>query len=83
MHGDLPSSDNKRGRPRDDNVWEAARAVGMIRQLWKEHKKFLDGKFRHALHRASTIEVTAEQIAADRWSVDVEAVRNRLHKKKP
>ncbi len=72
----------KRGRARDDKVWEAARDVGLIRHFWKQHKRFLDGKFKHSQHRTGTITVEAEQIAADRWSVDVDAVRNRLHKKR-
>jgi hypothetical protein len=72
----------KRGAPRGDKVWEAARDVGLIRQFWKQHKKFLDGKFKCSQHRTGTTEVTAEQIAADRCGVDVEAVRNRLHKKR-
>jgi hypothetical protein len=71
-----------RGRPRDDKVWEAARDVGLIRRFWKQHKEFLDGKFKRSQHRTGTITVEAEQIAADRWHVDVEAVRNRLHKKR-
>jgi hypothetical protein len=71
----------QRGRPRDDRVWEAARDVGLIRQVWKQHREFLDGKFKRSQNRTGTIEVTAEQIAADRCGVDVEAVRNRLHKR--
>src|SRR5216684_4536608 len=67
----------KRGRPRDDKVWQAACDVGLIRQFWKQHKKYLDSQFRRSQHRTGTIEITAEQIAADRWGVDVEAVRNR------
>jgi hypothetical protein len=77
------STPAKRGRPRDDKVWEAARDVGSIRQIWKQHKKLLVGKFRRLhFHRNDAIEVTAEQIAAERWSVDVDAVRNRLHKRR-
>lgn len=71
----------KRGRPRDDKVWEASREVGLIRQIWKQHKKLLDGKFKRLhFHRNDTIEVTAEMIAAERWGVSFDAVRNRLHK---
>jgi hypothetical protein len=82
IHDGNPPSPDKRGRPRDDKVWEAARDVRLIRQLWKRHKKVLDGKFRHSQHRTGTITVTAEKIAADRWGVDdVDAVCNRLHKK--
>jgi hypothetical protein len=79
IHGE-PSSDNKRGRPRDDNVWEAARDVGLIRQLWKDHKEFLDHKFKRS--KNGNITVIAERIAADRWHVDVEAVYNRIKKLK-
>jgi hypothetical protein len=71
----------KRGRTRDDKVWAAARDVRLIRLFWKQHKKFLDGKFKPTQRRTGTSTVEAEQIAADRWGVDVEAVRHRLHKK--
>jgi hypothetical protein len=74
-------SPDKRGRPRDGKVWEAARDVKSIRQIWKQHKKSLDAKFKRWQRRTSNIEVTAEQIAADRHGVDVDAVCNRLHKK--
>ena len=70
----------KRGRIRDDDVWAAARDVRLIRLFWKQHKKLLEGKFKPTQHRTGTVEVTAEQIAADRYGVDVEAVCNRLHK---
>jgi hypothetical protein len=81
IHNGNPPSPDKRGRPRDDKIWEAARDARLIRQIWKGHKKFLDDKFRHPQHRTGTIEVTAEEIAANRRGVDVEAVCNRLHKK--
>jgi hypothetical protein len=80
MHGGQPAA-VKRGRPRDDKVWEADRDARLIRQIWKDNKKLLDGKFKPMHHRTGTIEVSAEQIAADRHGVDVEAVRTRLHKK--
>jgi hypothetical protein len=71
----------KRGRPRDDKVWEAARDVRLIGQIWKQDKTFLESKLRHTQHRTGTIEVTAEQIVADRSRVDIDAICNRLHKK--
>jgi hypothetical protein len=77
VHDALP----ERGRPRDVAVWQAARDVGSIRHIWKQHKRFLESKFKHTQHRTGTITVTAEQIAADRNHVDIEAIRNRLHKK--
>jgi hypothetical protein len=80
MHGDDLSPPDKRGRPRDDKVWEAACDVKTIRRLWKQHKEFLDSRFKGRT-RTSRVEVTAEQIAADRSGVDSEAVRIRLHKK--
>ena len=74
---------DKRGRPRDEKVWEARRDVDLIRQIWKQHKEFLDSKFKRPQYRNGKITVTAEQIAADRSHVKkVGKVRNRLHKKK-
>jgi uncharacterized coiled-coil protein SlyX len=77
----FPTPD-QRGRPRDDAVWQAARDVGLIRKIWKDHKEYLDRKFKRSKTSTGNITVTAEQIAADRWHVDVEAVYNRLKKPK-
>jgi hypothetical protein len=64
----------KPGRPpksKDgDAVREAVLDVQLIRRIWKEHPD----EFKRLKN------VTAEQIAADRWGVDIEAVCNRLKK---
>ncbi|MCK1570785.1 hypothetical protein [Bradyrhizobium sp. 174] len=60
-------------RPEDaDAVREAAIDARVIRHLWQQSF----GK----LKRPQNDKVTAEQIAADRWGVDQQAVRNRLKK---
>jgi hypothetical protein len=55
-----------------DPLWEATLDVRIIRHLWKKHYK--------KINRPKNDRVTAEQIAADRWKVDVEAVVSRLKK---
>jgi hypothetical protein len=70
----------KRGKrfPKDGNNDPVARAVDdvtLIRALWKQHY----GK----KNRPKNDPITAEQIAADRWKVDVEAVVSRLKKAPP
>jgi hypothetical protein len=77
VHDVLP----ERGRPRDVAVWQAAQDVGSIRRIWKEHKTFLESKFRRLQHRTGTVTVTAEAVSADRNHVDIDAIFNRLHKK--
>lgn len=55
-----------------DPVREATLDVRLIRHLWKKHYK--------KINRPKNDRVTAEQIAADRWKVDVEVVIGRLKK---
>jgi hypothetical protein len=66
----------KRGRPSKGNegdaVKDAALDVKAIRKLWKKHFK--------KRNRPLKDRVTAEQIAADRWGVDVAVVVARLKK---
>jgi hypothetical protein len=72
----LPS--HKRGRPpktrSGDAVWDAVWDVKLIRRIWK--------KYFNKIKRPQNDRVNAEQIAAARWGVDVEAVCNRLKKLK-
>jgi hypothetical protein len=85
----LPSIEQRRrrklptgrtGRPKTekhgDPMWEALWDVELIQQIWLEH-------FGH-WYRPKNDKVRAEQIAADRWDVDVDMVCNWVKKaKKP
>jgi hypothetical protein len=57
---------------KNDRVGRAVDDVTLIRALWQQHY----GR----KNRPKNDPVTAEQIAADRWKVDVEAVVSRLKK---
>jgi hypothetical protein len=72
----LQAPPHKRGRPAKPNaVREAVSDVRLIRQIWKADKKHFGSRPQN---------VTAEKIAADRWHVEEDTVRNRLKKfKKP
>jgi hypothetical protein len=68
-----PTQERGKRFPKDgsnDPVRRAADDVPLIRSLWKQHY----GK----KNRPKNDPVTAEQIAADRWKVDVETVISRL-----
>jgi hypothetical protein len=75
----LHLSKRKRGqrypKAKEDPVREATHHVRIIRHFWKKHYK--------KMNRPKNDRVTAEQIAADRWEVDVEAVIGRLKKTSP
>jgi hypothetical protein len=61
-------------RRRYDPVGGAVADVRRIRSFWRQHY----GRFM----RAKTDPITAEQIAADRWDVDIDTLLNRLKKTK-